>query len=179
MSDHPTEPRISESHDDVLKHMDYIQLVITRMGANSFLIKAWAVTLAAALLAFTSEKDKDTMGAWIALLPILMFWGLDAYYLRTEKTFRDLYDKVRGEHKTDFSLHISAEINKGVPPVWRFALNNILWPFYTALIFVVASVSVYGSFIRPQPPKDKVTSSTQTKTSVEETLPTQTQGKVK
>ena len=37
--------------EDKLKHLEFIQNIITRMNTNSFLIKGWAVTIASAILA--------------------------------------------------------------------------------------------------------------------------------
>jgi hypothetical protein len=38
-----------------LKHLEFIQLVITRMNVNSFLLKGWTVSLVAALFAFAAK----------------------------------------------------------------------------------------------------------------------------
>lgn len=40
-----------------LKHLDFLQLVITRMNVNSFFLKGWSVTLVAALFAFATKKQ--------------------------------------------------------------------------------------------------------------------------
>lgn len=64
------------------------------MAGNSFLLKGWSVTLAAALVALAA-KDTDLRFSVLALIPPLIFWGLDAYYLRLERLFRALYDDVR------------------------------------------------------------------------------------
>jgi hypothetical protein len=77
-----------------VRHMDMIQSVVARLAGNSFLIKGWALTLTVALLGFAVNKNSSGLAA-IALLPILVFWGLDAYYLHTEWLFRELHKKVR------------------------------------------------------------------------------------
>lgn len=76
--------------DDKAAYLAMIQLVITRMGANSFILKGWNVTLVSALFAL-SVKDSNTKFVMIAFLPALAFWILDAYYLRQERLFRKLY----------------------------------------------------------------------------------------
>jgi len=41
-----------------IKHLEFIQNVITRMNTNSFQIKGWCIVIASALLAiFASTKD--------------------------------------------------------------------------------------------------------------------------
>jgi len=80
--------------EDAAKHLEIIQSVITRMATNSFLLKGWRVTLTAALFALAA-KDSNLKFVLVALLPVLSFWGLDAYYLRQERLFRKLYDELR------------------------------------------------------------------------------------
>ena len=72
-----------------------IQAVITRMGSNSFAVKTWSVGLVAALLTFAAEKDATPWRILVALVPVGIFWYLDAFYLRQERLFRRLYDAVR------------------------------------------------------------------------------------
>jgi hypothetical protein len=79
---------------DRAKHLEFVQNAVSRMAANSFLLKGWTVTIAAALLAL-SAKDSNRRFAVLALFPSLAFWGLDAYYLRQERLFRKLYDGLR------------------------------------------------------------------------------------
>ncbi len=81
-------------NDIKLRHLDLIQSVISRQAANSFSIRGWAVTLVAAII-FLSAKDSNVWYFLVALLPTVVFWGLDGYYLRQERLFRKLYDKVR------------------------------------------------------------------------------------
>lgn len=84
---------LSPMPDDKAAYLGMIQLIITRMGANSFILKGWNVTLVSALFAL-SVKDSNTRFVMIAFLPALVFWILDAYYLRQERLFRKLYDEA-------------------------------------------------------------------------------------
>ncbi len=100
---------MADDNPNLLKHLEFIQLTIARMAANSFIIKGWAVTLVAAILAFTTTEN-TCKGAWLALIPATMFWGLDGYFLRQERLFRRLYDQVRlrtDEGATNFSMNTS------------------------------------------------------------------------
>lgn len=80
--------------EDVTKHLEFIQTIIARMAGNSFLLKGWTVTLAAALFALAAKESNGAF-ALLAVIPALSFWGLDAYYLRQERLFRKLYDDLR------------------------------------------------------------------------------------
>lgn len=91
-----------------IQHLQMIQGIINRMAGNSFLLKGWAVTLVAGIFALSSN-DTDKLYFLIAYIPILVFWGLDAYYLRQERLYRGLYDLVRdkNEQEIDFSMNTS------------------------------------------------------------------------
>lgn len=78
----------------LMKHLEFIQAVINRMARNSFQLKAWSLTLVAALLALAINNSDPELST-IAIVPGFAFWGLDAYYLRLEKLYRALYDDVR------------------------------------------------------------------------------------
>lgn len=56
-------------------------------------------------------KDTDKLYFLVAYVPVVGFWGLDAYYLIQEKLYRSLYDKVRqtDEDNIDFSLKATTE----------------------------------------------------------------------
>ena len=80
--------------ENTKKHLQLIQAVVTRLAQNSFSMKGWAVTLVVGILALAA-KECDWWYLPIALIPSLIFWGLDAYYLRQERLFRKLYDAIR------------------------------------------------------------------------------------
>ncbi len=77
-----------------MRHLELIQTVIGRLAQNSFVYKGWAVTVAAAILAL-GGRDACPQYMVVALVPTMVFWGLDGYYLRQERLFRKLYKAVR------------------------------------------------------------------------------------
>ena len=79
---------------ETTKHLELIQGIISRMAQVSFIIKGWTLTLVAGLLALAVNANCSSY-AFLALLPAMLFWVLDAYYLRQERLFRSLYDEVR------------------------------------------------------------------------------------
>ena len=86
---------MSEFNEYKVKHLEFIQNVITRMNTNSFQIKEWAVTITSALLAIFAAKSNPYFIA-TAILPVCIFWFLDSYYLTQERKFRGLYNDVAG-----------------------------------------------------------------------------------
>lgn len=75
------------------KHLEFIQGVINRHNANSFMLKGWTITISAALYALAGTVNEPNI-VLIALAPIFLFWGLDALYLSNERCFVDLFNSI-------------------------------------------------------------------------------------
>ena len=121
------------------KHMDYVQSAISRMASNSFHIKGWNVTIIAAIVAL-SFKESDWRIYACALALNFVFWFLDAYYLRQEKLFRELYNqisKIDDDEAVDFSMDTS-KFKKEVLAIPRLMLTNIsITPLYSSISLVL------------------------------------------
>lgn len=94
--------------EEKIRHLEMVQGVINRMAGNSFFLKGWMVTLVTAFFSL-SDKDENTIYFLLVYIPIFIFWMLDAYYLRQERLYRNLYDLIRNIHpsKIDFSMDAS------------------------------------------------------------------------
>ena len=75
--------------------------------------------------------------AAIGLMPVLIFWGLDAYFLRQERLFRGLYDQVRQRNPRveAFSMNAAAYA-QGVAPWGRMLVSRTLAPFYGPVFII-------------------------------------------
>ena len=124
-----------------LKHLEFIQLTIVRLAANSFLVKAWAVTLVAALFAITVSGAKDYV--FIAYVPLISFWVLDAYYLRQERLFRGLYDIVRVKKEEDITFSLNTSEVRGIKSWFRVCWSKTILLFYFPILLVLVAVSIY------------------------------------
>ncbi len=89
--------------DQDIKHLEIIQDAIKRMAANSFQIKGWMLTIVSALLGFYANSG-NTKFALVAILPVLVFWGLDAYYLQQERKIRGIYNDVVNPDKAEIKV---------------------------------------------------------------------------
>jgi len=119
------------------KHLELIQNVISRLSQQSFALKGVSVTLVLAVFAFVGNNTNST-NLWIALLPALSFWGLDAYYLRQERLFRELYRSVAQSIKDvePFSMdttHYVHVVGSWVATIWS---TTLIW-FYGPIVVVV------------------------------------------
>lgn len=126
------------------KHLDYIQGVINRMASNSFSLKGWAVTLIAGIFVLAG-KDTDKMYFLVAYIPLLVFWGLDAFYLLKEKLYRALYNKVRtmNDAEIDFDMNIDLDEFKTDKNTWLcclFSKTELL--FYLPLAIVSTGIII-------------------------------------
>ena len=131
-----------------IKHLEFIQNIITRMNSNSFMIKGWCVTLVSALFALAA-KDSNTNFAVITCIVIPALWFLDSwkYYINgicwiiREKHFRKLYDITREKDDVDFSLNI--DTLKAKDWFYNGVLNNTLIIFYGIIIITSLFIMLY------------------------------------
>lgn len=135
--------------EDKRKHLEFIQLVITRMNVNSFLVKGWNITIVAALFALAA-KDADPGFIILSFFPTFIFWGLDTYYLRQERLFRHLYDRVRiisDESSIDYSMEtkdFSQKDNaKENVKITKVIFSATIGLFYASILIVIGIVLLF------------------------------------
>ncbi len=93
--------------DEKIKHLEFVQNVITRMNANSFQLKGWMITIVSALLALYANSEK-LLYVLVALVPVIVFWCLDAYYLKQETLYRKLYQDIANNNGVEpFDMNTS------------------------------------------------------------------------
>lgn len=127
-----------------IKHLEFIQNIITRMNTNSFQIKGWMITIVSALLALYASSN-NYLYVFVAIVPTLIFWLLDSYYLRQERRFRGLYGDVIDTNKniTVFSMDIS-QYKDG-----RYNYLRCLFSPTTVLLYlvIICSLVIVGLFL--------------------------------
>lgn len=83
------------------------------MNSNSFSMKGWMVAIVSALCAvYASNPNSEASYVYFiaAIIADILFCFLDAYYLKMEKEYRKLYDKVlKSPEETDFNMKIGEE----------------------------------------------------------------------
>lgn len=130
------------------KHMDYIQSAISRMASNAFYLKGWNITIIAAIVAL-SFKESDWRMYACALILNIVFWFLDAYYLKQEKLFRELYKKIsliKNDDAIDFSMDTS-EFKQNVPAIPCIMIKSIsTTPLYFS-ISVILIILIYITYV--------------------------------
>jgi len=137
-------PDQSSSADESMRiaHLTMLQGVIGRMASNSFTLKTLAISFAGAWIAFMAATSKSSIFFWLAAsIPVLMFWILDAQYLRMERAYRRLYEHVRaGEGIDAYSMDFSP-FAKDVGSVVKVMLS---WSVAFYYIVILVSCAVLG-----------------------------------
>jgi hypothetical protein len=127
----------------MLKEMDLIQDVIKRMANTSAVIKGWTITIIS--LIFATKTDMNTIP--FMLIPIILFWFLDAYFLQHERLYRRLYAWVIQYRINDdsdlFSLN-TARFERAGDSMVSAMFSVTLATFYGgAAILVILSYSAF------------------------------------
>ena len=122
----------SKINSEKKEHLVMIEAIITRMANNSFQLKNWAISLISAILIFADYK-KEFCFIWIAFLPVIVFWALDAFYLQLERKYRELYkliqqDYINNTNKVPLFDMNTKDIN--VACVTRIMISKSVWPIY-------------------------------------------------
>lgn len=132
------------------KEIDLIQGVINRMANNSFLLKGWLISLIAVILALSKDSilSKDLIYLTTTLiLPVMIFWYLDAFFLHKEKCYRKLYEWVIQNRKTSdehlYSLDYSRFKNQ-VKNIWNIMFSKTLFPFYGITTILLLAITIYN-----------------------------------
>lgn len=126
----------------VQSHLLMLQGIIGRLALNSASCKTWCVSLVSALVVLVAGTNRPSL-LLVAVLPIVIFAALDAYYLGLERRFRDCYSSFvtklhAGTAVVEDAFLVAPKLR------WRgffgeafLALGSFsVWPFYlgTALI---------------------------------------------
>lgn len=126
---------------DQLKHLEFIQAIITRMNSNSFQLKGWAITIVSALLALYASSSNVTY-IFIAIAPTVLFWFLDTYYLQQERKFRGVYDDAVALSVPVFVMPIQNYTGG------KYSFFNVFWSKTIALLYGIIALGLFvGGFI--------------------------------
>ncbi|WP_431034943.1 hypothetical protein ACQYWQ_14145 [Streptomyces sp. P6-2-1] len=124
---------------DRIKHLEFVQAVIIRLGNNSFLLKGWVMTLTAAVLALSAGRLSWQI-ALSGIVPLLGFWYLDSYFLRQERLFRALYEEARTPDSTVEMLSMNVGPYLARVTLAKAAFSQTLVLFYGALLIAHLTV---------------------------------------
>lgn len=131
-------------NENETEHLQLIQSIINRMASNSFLLKGWCMTLLTALMAWGIDKNANI---WIAsILPLLGFWYLDAFFLKTERAYRSLYNKAILKDETIPLFSLNPMYSGEQHTIWQSFFSQTLSVFYGGLIVLIIIVYFMASY---------------------------------
>lgn len=138
--------------ENKIRHLEMIMEIIERMERNSFSLKSWAMTLTVAVCAL-SANDSEKKFILIALIPILIFWLLDSFYLQTERKYRVLYRTVseKRDEQIDFNLDLcNAVFTKDdksktgyIKCMFSFSENLFYFSLILAMVLIIILLKVF------------------------------------
>ena len=132
----------------VQSYLQILQGVITRMATNSAAVKSWCVGFVSAIVVIIADKASAKY-IWISVVPIVLFFSLDAYYLGLERLFRGLYnDSICRLHEDGVTVEDAFIVSRGSSPaVLRAAakatVSFSIWPFYLLLEVMLVPVKAW------------------------------------
>ena len=109
-------------NENRIRYLEATQRVIDRLSNISFILKGWAVSLVAGLMALAASGSNQDY-VLITYIPIAVFWFMDAYFLMMERQYRELFNR-----NTDLSQQLAQftiKRNKGNIVIFGKALFSI------------------------------------------------------
>jgi len=129
-------------------HLRLIQGIVNRQSHNSFLLKGWSVILVSAMFALAA-KDSQLMFVYLAYFPAIAFWCLDGYFLRQEKLFRALYNKVRVLPEEEIDFGMDTEKVKDEVDSWStVTLSKTLISFHGTILISIILVTIISLYLK-------------------------------
>ena len=127
------------------KEIDLIQACIARIAHISFLIKGWTISLVAVFLVLADKAGSLAIWSSILLIPLISFWYLDAFFLRTEHMYRKMYvwvlDKRKnGNNEMLYDLNpkrFEGQVDSRLKVMWSETLR---WFYGIPVLIVVAII---------------------------------------
>lgn len=138
--------------ETLYKEIDLIQSCISRMAQNSFMVKGWVITLVAACCAVSSLNSNEWKILFIfGALAIILFWYLDAFFLKMERLYRYKYEWVIKNHLSKdihaFDLNpYNKEMwitGKEEPSIIGVMFSKALLPMY----FLLLALDVFAIYV--------------------------------
>ena len=127
----------------MLKEIEIIQDIIKRLDSHQFMLKGWAITLVVVTLLLKGNEYQ----VLIAFIPLLVFWFLDAHFLRIERMYRKMYEWVisnrlkTNEHMLDMDAYRFEEEVESTPQImvsitlrWFYGSIAVLIIIYTLIL---------------------------------------------
>lgn len=130
-------------------HISMLQGIINRMANNSANCKTWTVTLVTAMLVLLLEKKIKLPNPWISLIPVVLLYLLDCYYLCLERITISVQNTFLGSLSKESEEYIDLLYKVGGLGLRRTRLRGMIkalislstLPFYILVAMIVFYLS--------------------------------------
>jgi hypothetical protein len=133
----------------VQSYVAILQGVISRMATNSASGKTWCIALVSAIIVVIADKGQPDY-VWISLVPIGLFFLLDAYYLGLERQFRDRYNDFiaklhdgKAQVNDVFIVTPGGGLKGSVIATGKACGSVSVWPFYLLLAIMLLVMRIW------------------------------------
>lgn len=144
--------------EDCRHYIGLLQENINRMAANSANCKVWLIGIITALIALEFTSDNMRFIILVAIIPLVLFYLLDSYYLGLEKRFikleTDFIELLKSKKNFDKEIYVLSPQNlqnlqspqnlqnpqkKGADCeyTWKGMKSWSTWPFYGVLLILL------------------------------------------
>lgn len=133
--------------EELIKTLEFIQDIITRMANNSFNLKGWTIAILTVFTIFLSvDFESPPILILFLIIPILGFSLLDAYYLNNERRYRTLYNQAINDSSFKvFNLNAFTPDIKEKTAYCKAYFSISIIPFYLPIILLII---VYYFFLK-------------------------------
>ena len=140
--------KASLSYNDqaVIKHMEMLQSIISRMAGNSADCKKWFIPFVMAVMAYLVKNEQLSLAnvAQVIIIPALLFYFVDTYYLKLENEFRNKFNADAGliQQKKFTQKMLFNFAPKGNE--WNKAFTSLsTWPIYLGMLGFIAIIRFF------------------------------------
>ena len=121
-----------------VQELEMVQAIIARLAGYGAVIKNWCITVTTAVCGFAVAQHKPTV-ILLAYLPIIVFSILDAEYLRAERRYRAVFERLRGQ---DWNTMPAFDLRADVAPPVEFANVFGSWSILSFYLPVALGVAI-------------------------------------
>lgn len=139
------DPPIPDAESTAVQlHLKTLQSIIERIAGNGASAKSWCATLVSAIVGFTLHNG-ERQCVLISVLPVVLFFYLNCYYLAIEKYFRHSYNEfVKKLHSGELRKNDLFVIHGKF--TWTHFLaatrSPSVWIFYAGVILLIGIIYI-------------------------------------
>ena len=127
--------------EKIIKSLEFLQGIITRLNTNSFSIKCFAITVFGLLVTLYIEKG-NILYIYADAICVIIFALMDSMYLNNERKFRKIYDTIiNNSNDEDLKVFLystkSVKNTRFIQSLFSFSIQFVYLSLLVPLIVVI------------------------------------------